>query len=225
MVMEDPISGPASRKIYCHANYKMMYKRSLFQIALFIFFFITTAVPTLAKGPMERIKETSNKIIAILADPSLKASEKMSEKIKMIREIVNERFDWEEFSRRALAQHWNTRTKKEKKEFIALFGRLLEKIYKSRVTDYLLEKVKVYYDKESVKGRYGIVKVRIVTPFYVKIPVIYRVVKNKDDWFVYDISVKGISLVHNYRTQFREILRNSSFEELIKMLEKKLVRD
>ena len=42
-------------------------------------------------------------------------------------------------------------------------------------------------------------------------------------WFVYDISVEGISLVKNYRTQFNEIMARSSYQELLKKLKEKQV--
>ena len=201
-----------------------MCTRSSFVVILLFSFLIITTAPVFAKGPMEQIRETSDRLLAILADPSLKGSEKAAKRIKMIRETVNERFDWEEFSKRALAKHWVQRTDEEKRAFVSLFKGLLEKAYKSKVTNYFVDKVKIYYDDESIEGGYGMVKVRIVAPIYVEFPVHYRVIKKDHDWFVYDISVKGVSLVHNYRVQFREILAKSSYQELVEMLKKKLAK-
>jgi len=36
------------------------------------------------------------------------------------------------------------------------------------------------------------------------------------EWKVYDVVIEGVSLVQNYRTQFREILMNKSPEDLLK---------
>ena len=41
------------------------------------------------------------------------------------------------------------------------------------------------------------------------------------EWKVYDVVIEGVSLVQNYRTQFREILMNKSPEDLLKMLRQK----
>jgi len=41
------------------------------------------------------------------------------------------------------------------------------------------------------------------------------------EWKVYDIIIEGISLVKNYRTQFREILANNPPEEVLEILRKK----
>ncbi len=40
-------------------------------------------------------------------------------------------------------------------------------------------------------------------------------------WWVYDISIDGISLVANYRAQFNKVIRTSSYEGLIAKFEAK----
>ena len=55
-----------------------------------------------------------------------------------------------------------------------------------------------------------------------KIPVDYSL-KNKDgQWVVYDVKVEGVSLIKNYRTQFNDILRKESPDQLIDRLKAKV---
>ena len=89
-----------------------------------------------------------------------------------------------------------------------------------RVGDYSGEKV--LYGRESVDGDYGVVRIKIVTRKETEIPVMYRVKKKAGDWFVYDISVEGVSLVNNYRSQFNSIILKSSYKDLIKKLRAKV---
>jgi phospholipid transport system substrate-binding protein len=179
-----------------------------------------TAGPVFGGEPTDRVKETTDKIIAIVSNPDLKADAKAGERKRLIREAVNERFDWEEMSRRTLARHWRGRTDAEKKEFIQLFGDLLERTYLDKVEGYSGEKV--LYEGDAVDGDYGIVKVRIVTKQDTEIPVEYRVKKRERDWFVYDITIEGVSLINNYRTQFNSILVRSSFKDLLNKLKTKV---
>ena len=137
----------------------------------------------------------------------------------MIRLAVDERFDWGEMAQRALARHWNQRTPEEKKEFTRLFGDLLEKTYLTKVEGYSGEKVQ--YEGESVDGNYAVVKIKIVTEKNVDIPIEYRLKKEAADWFVYDISIEGVSLVNNYRSQFNTIISQSSYGNLVKKLKEK----
>ena len=178
---------------------------------------------SLAGKPTEQIKETTDKIISVVSDPSLKGPEKDEERKKLIRQFANERFDWEEMSRRSLAQHWAERTDEEKKEFVDLFGKLVERTYLEKVEGYSGEQV--VYENERVKGEYGLVKVKIVTQKQVEIPVLYRIKNKEENWLVYDISIEGVSLINNYRTQFRSNISRSSYNDLVEKLKAKIDED
>jgi phospholipid transport system substrate-binding protein len=54
------------------------------------------------------------------------------------------------------------------------------------------------------------------------IPIHYRMILGNGEWKVYDVVIEGVSLVQNYRTQFREILTNKSPEDLLKILREKV---
>jgi phospholipid transport system substrate-binding protein len=177
-------------------------------------------VPAVAGEPTEKIKKTTDRILSIVTDPSLKDPAKEPEKRKLIRAAVDEAFDWEEMSRRSLGRYWGQRTDAERKQFIDLFGRLLEQTYLDKVESYSGEEVR--YQGESVDGGYGTVRVTIVSSKGTDIPVQYRVMKKANGWLVYDVVIEGVSLVNNYRTQFDSILVKSSFQDLIKRIEAKL---
>ncbi len=187
-----------------------------------LFFFMTLVMSALsvAGEPMEDIRKTTDKLIAIVSDPALKKPDKAQERAKQIRKTVDERFDWVEMSKRTLARYWMKRTEKEKEEFIDLFGKLLERTYLDKVEGYSGEKV-LYVD-EKVEGDYGIVMVKIVTKKETEILVKYRLKKKGGEWLVYDISIEGVSLVNNYRKQFDSIMTRSSYGDLIERLKKKV---
>jgi phospholipid transport system substrate-binding protein len=46
-------------------------------------------------------------------------------------------------------------------------------------------------------------------------------IKRADRWLVYDVSIEGVSLVSNYRTQFNKIIQTSSYSELVSKLRNK----
>jgi len=48
------------------------------------------------------------------------------------------------------------------------------------------------------------------------------VIERDGEWRVYDVVVEGISLINNYRSQFREILTNKPPEALLDTLRKKV---
>jgi len=56
-------------------------------------------------------------------------------------------------------------------------------------------------------------------------PIFYRMIKKETgEWRVYDVVIEGVSLVSNYRTQFREIMANNPPEALLDALRKKTIK-
>jgi phospholipid transport system substrate-binding protein len=176
--------------------------------------------PVMAGEPTEKIKQTTDTILALLSDPELSAPDKVGERRRLIRKAVDERFDWEEISMRALGRPWLKLTDEEKSEFTKLFGRLVERNYMNKVEGYSGEKV--HYIGESVKGKYGEVNVKVHTNANQEITVDYRLIEKRGNWMVYDVLVEGISLVKNYRVQFNDILKKSSFQALMTKLREKV---
>ena len=146
---------------------------------------MATAVPVLAADPMDEVKQTTDKILSIVTNPALKTPSKTEEREKLIRQAVDERFDWEEMARRSLAIHWAARTSEERKEFVRLFSDLVERTYMQKVEDYSGEKV--LYEGETKEGDYASVRVKIVTKRGGDIPVEYHLKKEGNDWFIYDV--------------------------------------
>jgi phospholipid transport system substrate-binding protein len=192
----------------------------LFQSILSLLLVIGVAVPVLAGEPTAQIKQTTDKILSIVKDPALKSLSRAQERRRMIRKVVDERFDWEEMARRSLGRHWAQRSAEEKKEFVRLFSDLVERTYMGKVEDYSGEKVR--YEGETIDGDRAVVKVIILTQKNKDISADYRLQKEGNEWLVYDVSIEGVSLVNNYRTQFNSIILQSSFDNLLKKLKAKV---
>ena len=80
------------------------------------------------------------------------------------------------------------------------------------------------YTEEKTDGSYATVRTKIITTKETEIPVDYKIFKKEQKWEVYDIFVEGVSLVNNYRTQFNQIIRSGSYEELVTRLKKKVLK-
>jgi len=170
----------------------------------------------------DRIKTVSDKIFSIISDKTLQAPEMKEKKEQMIMAAVEGAFNWEEFSKRALAKNWSKRTDAEKKEFISLFKELIKRTYMEKSGQYSGGKVE--FLDEKIDGEYGVVKSQLVSSSGTQTPVDYRVMKKDGAWWVYDVYIEGVSLVSNYRSQFNDILVKSPFEELIKRLKEKIAK-
>jgi phospholipid transport system substrate-binding protein len=139
----------------------------------------------------------------------------------MLREVANCMFAWEEMSKRSMGTYWRERTPEERNEFIKLFSDLLENTYMTKIESYSGEKI--LYSNESIEGQYAMVQTKIILRQGVEVPVNYFMIEKNGSWVVYDVSIEGISIVKNYRSQINDILSRSSYPELIKKLKEKQV--
>lgn len=174
-----------------------------------------------AKSPKELVKETTDKVLAILRDPSLKGAEKKQELKHKLWKEISRAIDLEEISKRALGLYWRERSDKEKKEFIDLFSSIVQNFYIDRIVAYSDEEI-VYLGEEQ-DNHYSTVQTKIIAKTGTEITVDYRLFDERGEWRVYDISVEGVSLVNNYRTQFNNILVKSSYEKLVEKMKQKRI--
>ena len=134
-------------------------------------------------------------------------------------EIVLERFDFFEMSKRVLGSQWRKLSSNEQQEFVDLFTTLLEHAYIGKIENYSNQKVE--FMDQRIKGERAQVKT-LLTDQEVSIPVSYIMILKEGNWMVYDIIVEGVSLVRNYMDQFKEILRTDGYASLLKQLQDKV---
>jgi len=175
-----------------------------------------------AAGPTAQIRGAIDRTLEILKRPDLKSKARAAERRDFLRNEIKPVFDFEEMSRRSLGPSWRQRTPKEKADFVGLFTELLENAYLGKIESYQGEKIE--YAGETVDLPYAVVKTLIVTTKSQEVQVDYRMIRNGDQWRIYDVVIEGISLVNNYRSQFGSILQNSSFDQLLSKLRSTIKR-
>ena len=176
------------------------------------------AQPAVAGGATEAMKSTIDEVLKIVQDKELKQPGRAEERRKRLEQVVGDRFDYQEMSRRALGAPWNTLADKDKQEFVGLFETLLTSSYADKVETYSGEGVQ--YLNERMEKDFAEVRTKVLTG-KTEIPLDYRLLNKGADWLVYDVVVDGVSLVSNYRGQFSKILRASTFADLLDQLRKK----
>jgi len=179
-------------------------------------------IPPLAysAASSEMLKEHMNKVLEVLRNPDLKGEPGRKVKQEKIRSISEELFDFTELSKRSLGANWNRLNPGQQEEFTKLFKSLLETVYADKITSYTDERI-IFKEEITLSEKTVEVPTVIVTKTS-EIPINYRLLQEKGRWKVYDVVIEGVSLVNNYRTQFREILSNKTPEALLDILRKKV---
>jgi phospholipid transport system substrate-binding protein len=189
------------------------------RFALLCFLCVLASIPAAGgagPGPTEQLRGAIDRVLAVLDDPALKTPARAADRHRAVRQIADEIFDFEETARRAMAQHWRSLTPIQQREFVEVFSDLLERAYMSKIELYSGEKIQ--YPAERVEGDVATVWTRIITKKGVEVPIDYRMLMRGERWRIYDVSIEGVSLVANYRTQFNSVVRTSSYDELLRRM-------
>ncbi|HET8529680.1 MAG TPA: ABC transporter substrate-binding protein [Methylomirabilota bacterium] len=179
-------------------------------------FLVGVPVVVEAGAPTDQLKSSVEQIVKVLEDPALKADSRVKDRRAAIRKEAEVVFDFTETAKRALGRHWQGLSEKDRQEFTGLFTDLIERAYISKIERYSGERIA--YAGEAVDGGLATVRTRFVTKQGTEVPVDYRMQQRGDRWLVYDVSVEGVSLINNYRTQFDKIIQTSSYAELVRKM-------
>jgi phospholipid transport system substrate-binding protein len=173
-----------------------------------------------AGGPLTAIETQVNKVLEVLRDPALKTEAAKETRKNKVWALISELFDYTELSKRALGRNWKKFDVRQKEEFTDLFSKLLGGVYLDRIMAYSDEKVT--FEKETLFNKNQAQVQTLVAAKSGDIPIHYSMMLKNGNWRVFDVTIEGVSLVRNYRTQFREILQNNKPEHLIDILRKKV---
>jgi phospholipid transport system substrate-binding protein len=187
-----------------------------FGLGIFLFM---QPVPVAAGVPRDQVRQTVDKLVAILKDPRLKQESRQNERHEELKKLIYQRFDFTEMARRALGPEWRRHSSEEQKEFVKLFTDLLEQAYLKQIESYNDQKVRYLNERED--SSYAQVDTKIVDHKGQEFSVNYRLHNMNGDWKVYDVVVEEISLVNNYRAQFSRVLASSSYQELVHTMKEK----
>lgn len=188
--------------------------------ALFAAFFLLQAPAVFAESenPTEQLKPTLQELVDILSDPSLEGEENKKKRRDLIMSTISKRFDFRKMSKRVLGSTWRDISEKDRDDFTAEMTKLLENNYIGQLENYSGETVE--YVGERVRDDRAQVSTLIESKGN-QYPVHYIMNLEDGKWMVYDINIEGVSLIRNYRAEFKSILRRQNYEGLIKTLEKK----
>ena len=161
----------------------------------------------------DELRRYTDQVLRILQDSTLTSAARRV----AVRDVADEAFDVRETARRVLGRHWQARTRAEQEEFVRIFRDFLARTYIPWIDEYRGERVR--YVSERLDGEHATVRAMIVTRFGIEVPVESRLLRTGGRWHIYDVLIENVSLVRSYRSQFDRVIRNGSYEELVRRLE------
>ncbi len=189
--------------------------KNILKVLLLLTFLITGA-NALQKD--EIINEMTAKVddaLDILKQKDLNTQDKANKIFALIDDV----FDYELMGKISLGKEtWLSINDTQRKEFIKAFELKLKNSYVDKLELYTDQKVKIIELSPYKKTRLQL-KTEVVGKDEVyKINYNFYNNKKKNQWFIYDVDLLGVSIVQTYRKQFAGLLKEKTFDELLVIL-------
>lgn len=163
------------------------------------------------------IRTKHNKVRQVLRRPDT------PKRAQELTKLLGEFLDYDRLARLSLDKEWGKRTPAERERFVSLLRQLVERQYQRNMESTLDYKV-TWVGTESIEDG---VKVKSSARSVTKkrqppITIDYSMSSSGGEWKVFDIFTDDVSLVRNYKRQFRRVIADEGWDGLIERMEKKL---
>jgi phospholipid transport system substrate-binding protein len=178
--------------------------------------------PRPAGDPREVVAKTSGQIVTI----AHQAKDQASMLVEMTK-VLDVMLDYDTFAEKTLKGSWETLSPQDRQRFIEKFKQLIIKVYAKRFKPGVQFTVT---DRGATKWtdagkREGEVKT-VISGNRVTADVDYRFgvarADGKSEWRASDIVIDGVSMMLNWRTQFRTVIQKQGFEALLTKIDKRI---
>ena len=184
---------------------------------------VLTATPLSAygDGPIDALQKGVDEGLRILQDRRLNDADAKEAEQQKLRHILEQLFDFYEFSRRVLASNWKKFTPSQQETFVSVFTEFLGKFYMGKLQEKYKDETLIYESQEFKSPNRARVNIRVVWKGQ-KVPVALLMIKRKGAWKVYDIQFLGVSAVRNYRAQFNSLLSKETPDQVIERMRQRI---
>lgn len=160
-------------------------------------------------------QKTVDAILAILRKPDFNFERDRS----AITDLIKQAFDDTAMAQSVLSTEWRKASPEQQEEFKTLLLQIVENTYIGRIREYTNESVE--FRGEQVTNDRATVNT-VVLAQGAEIPIVYKMRKRSDGWFVYDVEVENVSMVSSYRDTYRPIATQQGIDGLLQQMRTKL---
>lgn len=166
-------------------------------------------------APTTAVKSVVDSILNILRSPGFD----LETDRPAIRTEIRRAFDDTAMAQSVLSTNWRQATREQQEEFKTLLSQTIEGTYIGRLRAYSNETVE--YLTEEIKENRATVDT-VIRSASGDIPLIYKLRKRSDGWFVYDVEIENVSMVSTYRETYRSVVRKDGIDGLLLQMRAKI---
>lgn len=154
-------------------------------------------------------------VLAVLQQKELEQQAKTKEAI----EIIEPMFNFPLMARLTLKKYWAGLDQEKKERFIELFKKNLKEFYIDTLNLYTDEKIVYKAPVQGKKKRKVLIPTELISKGE-RISMDYKLYQSKNNWKIYDVEIKGTSIIRTYQSQFYHDMRSGTIDDLLQKLEK-----
>jgi phospholipid transport system substrate-binding protein len=168
-------------------------------------------------NPRQLTEKVVQQALTILRDPKLTAAEKRDK----IQQIGYDNLSFEVMARLSLGRYYKNLTDAQKSQYAEAFKQHVTNTYRHTTDHYTDEDIKVTGDRKEADGDWTVQTQIVDNKGAQVVKVDYRLRSKDNQWKVIDLTIDGVSLVSNFRSQFQDIMANGGIDKLIQLLREK----
>jgi len=194
---------------------------SNFLSAFFLFFvLLVSSGTTLAsdEAPDALVKRVTAEVLTIIKNDKDLQSGNMKKVNELVDQKILPHFNFNRMTALAVGQDWRNASAEQKAKLSAEFKTLLVRTYANALVSYKNQSIDVKPLKLDPKETDVTVRTEVKQTSGQPIPLDYSLQKKDDGWKVYDVIVGGVSLVTNYRDEFKQTVRQTGIDGLLASL-------
>jgi phospholipid transport system substrate-binding protein len=157
---------------------------------------------------LAKVKTTLKEALAILHDQQTPVEQRR----RSLLQLAQHNLDFERIGRASLGAHWSEMTAVEQQEFVALFGAFIEAAYLTQIQNYVELDIDVNKEHRTSPD-HALVDATVIQPHEEPLPITFMLERHGYDWMVYDVTVDGVGMVENYRTQFDRVIKRQGLQQ------------
>lgn len=187
----------------------------------FAFLFLDFAQASVG-SPRQLVENTTHEMMNILLKEKANLDRDPDRIYVLVEKILLPHFDFVGMSRFVIGKHWKAATEPQRSEFAVTFKNLLVRTYAGALRNYTGRHISLLPERNGdFEDGKILIRSEVENPGGEPILVNYRLWQKADAWLVYDISVEGVSLLTNFRSQLADEVSQYGMDETIRKMKEK----
>ncbi|MGD8999537.1 MAG: ABC transporter substrate-binding protein [Granulosicoccaceae bacterium] len=172
-------------------------------------------------NPQQLVRQASDQIMSRIHSERQQIDLDPAHLYLVLDELLIPHIDFEKMSRWVLGKHWRRTNNEQRERFVTEFRNLIIRTYSTALLEYSNQTIR-YLPLHSKPGATEVtVRTEIETSTGQAIPIHYDLYRNEQQWLVQDVSIDGVSLVTNYRSNFASQIRRNGVDGLLEQLSRR----